>query len=373
MTLILVIEDDPTQRLLTSSVLRSAGYQVMEAESGEAGLQIAVKFLPDLIVCDVLMPGLNGYEFVQALKRVPQLCLIPIIMLTALSERSHVRVGMTAGADDYLFKPVRAAELRHAATALLAKRDSQKAVLALSAETQTNRALQEQQNTLAERYEIRLVEELSARWTEQASTQRDVSFAHATALLVDAFGLVSHNTSCTVSTGQMVRRIFQATSDSLYLFGAQQLVLMGDDLLAVFPSGDAREANSPGMRALRAAFGMQKMIRAAFQAVQRPLDSGSPAATTPAATIAVSSGALQLIHIEDPLHGGAGFLTAAGPALDAVRALNHQARASGWSITASSDVMRDVAELAVAGRQAHIPQGSMHPAMDAVEVLRGVQ
>lgn len=367
MTRVLVIEDDPTQRLLASAVLRSAGYEVHQAESGEAGLQIADDLLPDLIVCDVLMPGLNGYEFVEALKRDPRLCVIPVIMLTALSDRSHVRVGMTAGADDYLFKPVRAAELRHAATALLAKRDSQKAVFALSAEHKTNRALQQQEDALSERYELRLVQELSARWSEQASVNRDVTFDCATVLLVDAFGLVSQDMSAAMGVGQVIRRIFQATSDSLYLFGAQHLLLMGDDLLAVFPFGDTQEASSPAARAMRAAFGMQKMIRAAFQLLPRAADSAY--AATPSATISIYTGALQLVHIDDPLHGGAGFLTAAGPALDAVKALNQNARACGWKISAPVDVMQGLAALAFVGRQVHIASSFKTPALDAIEVL----
>lgn len=371
MNRVLVIEDDPTQRLLTSSVLRSGGYEVLEAESGEAGLEIVNNVLPDLIVCDVLMPGMNGYEFVEALKRDPELCFIPIIMLTALAERSHVRVGMTAGADDYLFKPVRAAELRHAATALLAKRDSQKAVLAVSAEHQTNRALQKQQAALAERYEIRLIEELSARWSEQASVSRDVSFDRTTVLLVDAFGLAADSASSTLGAGERVRRIFQATSDSLYLFGAQHLLLLGDDLLAVFPSGDTQQASSPGVRAMRAAFGMQKMIRAAFQSMTRADHGELP--VLPSATISVCTGALQLIHIDDPLHSGAVFLTAAGPALEAVKALNQHGRASGWRISAANDVMAELAGLAFAGRRARLAASGKAPAIDAVEVLARVR
>ncbi len=112
MPLILVIEDDPTQRLLTSSVLRTAGYEIAEATDGAEGLAQARAVSPDLIVCDVMMPVLNGYELVAALRKADELATIPVILLSAMAKRSHVRIGMTSGADDYLYKPFRATELR---------------------------------------------------------------------------------------------------------------------------------------------------------------------------------------------------------------------------------------------------------------------
>lgn len=367
MTRILVIEDDPTQRLLISSVFRGAGYDVVEAEDGEAGFKAADDLMPDLIVCDVLMPGLNGYEFVEALKKDPELCFIPVIMLTALAERSHVRVGMTAGADDYLFKPVRAAELRHAATALLAKRESHKNLFAVAAEYKTNRALQEQQNTLLVQYELRLVQELNKRWTEQAAVDQDVFYDDATVVVVDAFAGLAHTAVPALEMSQAIRRVFQAASDSLYLFGARHLVLMGDDLLAVFPANENPEVSHPHSRALRAAFGMQKTMKTALQMPTMAADQGP--ATLPLPTISLHAGAVQLIHIEDPLHGGHRFVAAAGAAVEAVRALNQNARTCGWKISASHEVMGHVTALAFTGRQVTLPGQAGMATLEAVEVL----
>lgn len=368
MTRILVVEDDPTQRLLISSVFRGAGYDVVEAEDGEAGFKTADDMMPDLIVCDVLMPGLNGYEFVEALKKDPELCFIPVIMLTALAERSHVRVGMTAGADDYLFKPVRATELRHAATALLAKRESQKNLFAATAEFKTNRALQEQQNTLLVQYELRLVQEINKRWTEQAVVGQDVFYDDATVVMVDAFGEIAHAALPALEMSQAIRRVFQAASDSLYLFGARHLVLMGDDLLAVFPANENPEVSHPHSRALRAAFGMQKMLKIALQAPPMAADQG--AAKLPLPTISLHAGAVQLIHIEDPLHGGHRFVAVTGCAVEAVKALNQNARICGWKISASSDIMQSVPALAFTGRQVTLPASPGREALDAAEVLQ---
>lgn len=368
MTRILVVEDDPTQRLLISSVFRGAGYDVVEAEDGVSGLKTADDVMPDLIVCDVLMPGLNGYEFVEALKKDPELCFIPVIMLTALAERSHVRVGMTAGADDYLFKPVRAAELRHAATALLAKRESHKNLFAVAAEYQTNRALQQQQNTLLVQYELRLVQEINKRWTEQAAVGQDVFYDDATVVVVDAFAGLTHTATPALEMSQAIRRVFQAASDSLYLFGARHLVLMGDDLLAVFPANENPEVSHPHSRALRAVFGMQKTLKTALQTPMAVADQ--QAAKLPLPTISLHTGAVQLINIEDPLHGGHRFVMATGAGVGAVQALNRNARTCGWKISASSDFMRPVAALAFSGRKGVLPALSDTVPLEAVEVLQ---
>ncbi len=368
MTRILVVEDDPTQRLLISSVFRGVGYDVVEAEDGESGFKTADDVLPDLIVCDVLMPGLNGYEFVEALKKDPELCFIPVIMLTALAERSHVRVGMTAGADDYLFKPVRATELRHAATALLAKRESHKNLFAVAAEYQTNRALQEQQNTLLVEYEQRLVQEINKRWTEQAAVDQDVVYDDATVVVVDAFGGVAHSALPALEMSQAIRRVFQVASDSLYLFGARHLVLMGDDLLAVFPANENPEVSHPHSRALRAVFGMQKTMKTALQVSSTAADHGLDKLPLP--TVSLHAGAVQLIHMEDPLHGGHRFVAVTGRALEDVKALNQNARTSGWKISASSELVRSTPALAFAGRKATLPAMAGAVPLEAVEVLQ---
>lgn len=367
MTRVLVIEDDPTQRLLTSSVFRSAGYDVVEAEDGESGFKTADDLIPDLIVCDVLMPGLNGYEFTEALKKDPKLCFIPVIMLTALSERSHVRVGMTAGADDYLFKPVRAAELRHAATALLAKRESHKNLFTQAAESQTTLALQQQQQDLLGHYELRLVQEINKRWSEQATVDQDVLYEDATVVLIDAFAGVARLASPAVDVSEAARRVFQATSDSLYLFGARHLVVMGDNLLAVFPANESPEVSHPHSRALRAAFGMQKMVRGAIQAPTMASDQGAHKLHLP--TIALHAGAVQLIHIQDPLHDGQRFVMATGAAVASVKAIHQNARGCGWDISASSKLMGKVTALAYSGRTITLAATGGSTAVEAVEVL----
>jgi DNA-binding NarL/FixJ family response regulator len=103
---ILVIEDQAAMRRNIALLLQLEGYEVVSAENGRLGLALARESKPDLILCDVMMPEMDGYSVVQALRGDPELATVPFVFLTAKSDRSDVRVGMNFGADDYLTKPV---------------------------------------------------------------------------------------------------------------------------------------------------------------------------------------------------------------------------------------------------------------------------
>src|SRR5262245_30772424 len=125
MASVLLIEDDEAQRFVARFALKKAGHGVREAGDGVEGLRLARVERPDLIVCDVMMPAVTGYDVLAQLRADPVLATIPVLLLTAMSERRHVRQGMTAGADDYLTKPYRTEELCEAVNALLARRQVQ--------------------------------------------------------------------------------------------------------------------------------------------------------------------------------------------------------------------------------------------------------
>src|SRR5213594_3786714 len=103
---ILVIEDEPEMRRNITALLRYHDYEPIEAANGRSGLELARREKPDLILCDVMMPELDGHGVLAALQEDANLGLIPFIFLTAKGEREDVRSGMTLGADDYLTKPV---------------------------------------------------------------------------------------------------------------------------------------------------------------------------------------------------------------------------------------------------------------------------
>jgi DNA-binding response OmpR family regulator len=111
MATILVIEDNQAIRENIVEVLEMADYQVLEAADGKKGITLAETQQPDLIVCDLSLPILDGYFVLQMLNRDDKPCKIPFIFLTARSERAEIRKGMDMGADDYITKPFNPSEL----------------------------------------------------------------------------------------------------------------------------------------------------------------------------------------------------------------------------------------------------------------------
>jgi len=111
---ILLIEDNEEIRENTSEILSLAGYEVSMAENGKKGIELAHANKPDLIVCDIMMPVLDGYGVLHLLGKNEEMATIPFIFLTAKTERGDVRKGMDMGADDYLTKPFDDIELLNA-------------------------------------------------------------------------------------------------------------------------------------------------------------------------------------------------------------------------------------------------------------------
>src|SRR5262245_59016269 len=111
MNKILVIEDDEVVRKNVLDLLEAEGYDGQGAPDGKRGVELAVQLLPDLIICDVAMPGIDGFEVFELLSAQPSTAVLPFIFLSARAERADVRRGMTLGADDYLTKPFTRSEL----------------------------------------------------------------------------------------------------------------------------------------------------------------------------------------------------------------------------------------------------------------------
>lgn len=121
MKTILLIEDNLDVRENTAEILELADYKVLTAENGKIGIELAKKNLPDLIICDIMMPELDGYGVIHVLGKNPETASIPFIFLTAKTEKADMRKGMNMGADDYLTKPFDDLELLDAVEIRLKK------------------------------------------------------------------------------------------------------------------------------------------------------------------------------------------------------------------------------------------------------------
>jgi CheY-like chemotaxis protein len=118
---ILIAEDDPGMRELIADLVRNLGYDTVEVPDGAAALTAVAAALPDLIISDLVMPGLGGFEVCRRLKADPATRLIPVILVTGIGDE-HKRTAMEAGADDFLGKPFSLGDLRARIHAVLGRR-----------------------------------------------------------------------------------------------------------------------------------------------------------------------------------------------------------------------------------------------------------
>lgn len=126
MAKILVVEDEADSREMFLECLEAEGFNAIGAENGLIGVQRALSVLPDLVICDIVMPELDGYGVLASLRQNPVTAIIPFIFLTAKSTKEELRYGMKLGADDYLTKPTTVEEILAAITARLEKQAAYK-------------------------------------------------------------------------------------------------------------------------------------------------------------------------------------------------------------------------------------------------------
>jgi CheY-like chemotaxis protein len=123
---ILIIEDDNILRENTKELLELSNFRIICAENGKQGIEKAEEFLPDLILCDILMPVLDGYKVLEYLNNNPKTKNIPFLFISAMTDLKEIRMGMNLGADDYITKPFKEEELINAINKRILKFDSLK-------------------------------------------------------------------------------------------------------------------------------------------------------------------------------------------------------------------------------------------------------
>ncbi len=122
---LLLVEDDPSAVRITTYALEQAGYEVLAALNGQEALRKAQGEKPDLIILDVMLPGVDGFQVCRHLRADPQTAQIPILMLSAKAQQADVDTGLKVGADDYLTKPVDLSEVLSRVESLLAQKSAE--------------------------------------------------------------------------------------------------------------------------------------------------------------------------------------------------------------------------------------------------------
>jgi DNA-binding NarL/FixJ family response regulator len=164
---ILVIEDEPEMRRNLATILRLEQFHPIPAENGRIGIDLATRENPDLILCDVMMPEMDGYGVLQALRDNSRTVAIPFIFLTAKGEKPDIRAGMNLGADDYLTKPVPKIELLEAIRSRL-QRASQQSTPTFKPNFKSSRPLEQSLNLTPRAAEVLL-------WIAQGKTNAEIA------------------------------------------------------------------------------------------------------------------------------------------------------------------------------------------------------
>ena len=241
MPTVLIVDDEEGIRKNIERLLSLEGYDVATAPNGHAGLILARSVLPDVLITDVNMPGLDGFELVNAVRANPELAHTAIIMLTAVEDRANMRRGMVSGADDYITKPFKREELLESLHAQLKKRDNamqrQKAAVADAVTKVEGRLTQMFKDRYSEMDDARSFDAQSSFSGSEfsASHGNSESLQEATILFADIRGFTSIAERLSADElAQMLGQYFELACQPVVNFGGLYMKMMGDGLMALF-------------------------------------------------------------------------------------------------------------------------------------------
>ena len=337
-TKILVIDDDPGIRRGLALTLKAEGYRVTEAENGRVGLELASDESPDLVLCDVSMPEMDGYEVVERLRRIPALASTPFIFLTARDERADVRKGMNLGADDYLTKPFTRAELIEAVAVRLKKLDVSREALAQQLIVGSDR--------LRRRFRSRLTGEAEHTGLEDLPQPgAGNSIVEATVLFTDIRGFTTLSERLSVAEiAALLNTYFQRACEPIIAAGGRVVKFIGDGIMAVFPHTDDNPREHQALRAIQTGLGLS-IIAHHFRNWMHAQysDRGLPEF---AIGVGIHTGEVTLCQVGAP---GQEDFTAVGDTVNIASRLEGQTKELGWPVVASEATIGAAGDAVVHG------------------------
>ncbi|HAI68066.1 MAG TPA: diguanylate cyclase [Gammaproteobacteria bacterium] len=227
---ILIVDDEMVSRYTVEVLLAQEGYTLVFAECGEEALEKAVKLIPDLMLLDVMMPGMDGFEVCQRLRANPRLAELPIVMITALDDRDSRLRGIEAGADDFMSKPFDRAELR--ARVRTITRLNRYRRLIETEEKLVYLANYDMLTSLPNRN--LLLERLRQTLTHASRSHQNVAIM---ALDLDNFQMINDGVGHEVGDN-MLREIAQRLTRTVSSLGATVARLSGDEFVVVFDTNN---------------------------------------------------------------------------------------------------------------------------------------
>jgi serine/threonine-protein kinase PpkA len=251
MTRILIVEDDDAIRNNIIRLLKLEGYEIASAINGRLGLECARQERPDVVISDVSMPEMDGFELLEALRADRELAATSVMLLTALDDRASMRRGMTAGADDYLAKPFTRIELLEALQGLLKKKE------------RIDGSIEQAVTAREEHLRRAFTESLGGGILEDkfglAATMPGVAdqVIQATVLFADIRNFTSLAEKLSSSeVAELLTEYFERSCDPVLKNGGRHLKFIGDGLMGIFAESLSASPLPAPRRAISAALGM---------------------------------------------------------------------------------------------------------------------
>jgi class 3 adenylate cyclase/tRNA A-37 threonylcarbamoyl transferase component Bud32 len=321
---VLVIEDEPSIRNNITLMLKVEGYSAVGAENGRVGLEAARSDPPDLILCDVMMPEMDGFAVLDALRGEPRFAEIPFIFLTALDDRSSMRRGMNLGADDYLPKPFTRAELLEAVNSRLKKFETLTQAVAAR--------LVPPQDRLTQKFREKILGGDGTEAMEEADPASLTGrITDATVLFSDIRNFTTYSERLTSDEiARLLNAYLEAACAPIIRYRGVVMKFIGDGVMALFESRPGEKSDEHAHRGVRAGLAMQL---AALE-FRKWIAQRHPAQSLPEFSIGVGihTGEVLLCHVGTP---GRGELTAVGDTVNIASRLEGQTKALGWAVVAS--------------------------------------
>jgi class 3 adenylate cyclase len=324
MTKILVIEDEAGIRMTVSLMLKAEGFDVSVAENGRVGIEAARAKTPDLILCDINMPEMDGFGVLEQLRREPALAATPFVFLTANVDRTDMRRGMNLGADDYLTKPFTRDELLGAVTARIKKQETTREVL-------TNQLIAGSE-TLRQRFRSNIAgEEAPHASAEDELSAVEGIASEATVLFADirGFTTISERLSAP-EIAELLNAYLQRACEPIIACGGSVVKFIGDGIMAVFAHTESHPREKQALQAVHAGLGLSFIAHRFRDWVhERYQDRGLPEF---AIGVGIHTGEVTLCRV-----GGRGQqdFTAIGDTVNIAARLEEQTKELGWPVVAS--------------------------------------
>jgi class 3 adenylate cyclase len=324
--LILAVDDEPANLALLNKLLKHQGYDVIEAQDGASAIEAVTEHDPDLVCLDVMMPGIDGVETCQRLRREPQHAGLPILLLTALNRPEDKVRGLEAGANDFLSKPFDEIELAARLRSLL-----------------RTKALQDRLADLLGRYVSTSVAAEALRDPFSVSVGGDRRFV--TTLFADLRGYTAISADqAPEDTLDLLNRYLSMTSDAIEGEGGTVADLLGDGVFAFF--GAPVMHSNDAERAVRAALKMQEAVARLEIPAMPGVRLQTGIGITSGEVIAGNVGSERRMHyavVGDAVNVAARLQAAAGPGQVLVDAPTHQ-------LVQELVVSKDLGTLRLAGK-----------------------